>query len=164
MTRIEIKYQYTVGFARRATWKFLRRYGRRGFILAGAAFVIGISRVLMQLNGQLTVSLLLMPLLIPLVWAVTIRRATKLALALRDSHVVVTIDEQGVSFETTEHRSFTAWPSLGEVWMFGDVWLLFPYGSRVGSAYTAIPVKAMTPEFLSVMSQKLSEHGTIVRD
>jgi hypothetical protein len=161
--RIQLEYQYSVAFARRATFAFLRRYGRRAFVLAGAALFIGIARVLMQVFDYLTVGLLLLPLVMPLTWAVYIRRAAKLARSLRDRRIIVVIEEQGITFETTERRSFTSWASLKEVWKLASVWLVFPYGTGVGGAYTAIPVDAMTAEARAVISQKLKEHGTIVR-
>ena len=49
MPPMVIEYQYTTAFARRATWSFLRRYGRQAFWLAGAAFAVGAVRVLLHL-------------------------------------------------------------------------------------------------------------------
>ena len=165
VSRIEIEYQYTVGFARRATFAFLRRYGRKAFVLAGAVLIIGLVRsMVLQLADYLTVCFLLMPLLIPLTWVVYIRRATKLAKSLRDRRIVVLIEEQGITFQTTERRSFTTWASLKEVWKLARVWLVFPYGALAGSAYTAIPVDAMSADVMAAISAKLKEHGTLVRD
>jgi len=163
MARIEIEYQYTVAFARRTAVSFLRRYGRRAFALAGILFVIGVARVLTQRIDGLAIAFLLIPLLIPVTWAVSIRRATKLARSLGDHRIVIVLDEEGIAFETTERRSFISWPSLKEVWKLRDVWLVFPYGAGAASAYTAIPVEAMTPDAMSLMSRKMHEHGTIVR-
>jgi len=160
---IKIEYHYTVAFARRTTWAFLLRYGRRAFILAGAVFVIGVVRIFMHLSDLFTIGLLVLPIVIPITWGVYLRRATKLARLLGDRRIVIVIDEQGITFETTERRSFTSWASLKEVWKLRNVWLFFPYGVGVGGVYTAIPVEVMTADARSAVSRKLKEHGATVR-
>jgi hypothetical protein len=123
---------------------------------------VGLTRVFLHLADLFTVGLLLMPLLIPLSWWVSITRATKLARQLGDRQVAVAMDQEGITFETTERRSFTSWSALKEVWKFHDVWLFFPYGTGAG-AFTAVPAEAFPAEAIELMSRKFQEYATRLR-
>jgi hypothetical protein len=162
MTLISIEYQYTTAMARRATWRFLWRSGRKAIALAGVVFAIGVVRALFWTQDLLTVGFLLLPLIVVLSWYASIRRSMKLARELGDRRVVVTADDEGITFQSRERRSFTSWASLKEVWKLSDHWLFFPYGAGTG-AYTAIPSEALTQDAIAFMSRQFITHATRVR-
>ena len=155
---IELEYQYTKDLAARASRRFLWRYARPSVVVVALVFVIALVRMFMGLDDLFTFALFAVPFVYGLRWFSYIRQAEQIVAEMRDPRVVVSADEQNITFRTADRISSQSWAVMKEVWQFPDLWLLFPYAARY-AVYTAIPTERLTPEACEYLGNKLREHG-----
>jgi len=119
--------------------------------------LLGGVRALNGWNDLFTLLCLMFPFIYLASWYAQLRRVAKVAKGLRDPHIVVIVDDSGLTFRAIDRTSSTAWAGFKEVWQYPDLWLLFPYGPS--SAFTSVPTAALPPETWALIASKLKEHG-----
>lgn len=75
---------------------------------------------------------------------------------LSDRSVSIRMDDDSITFITSERRTTIKWIGIKDVWLFKEVILLFPYG--VGSPFSYIPISSMTVDTKEFFLNKIKEN------
>lgn len=151
-----ITFDYSPRIVRKAAKHFLFRYYRKMMLLAGVVLALGLVLVLSRYGGWLGYLAVLAPFAIPVAWSNYVNTAVKAAQELRDSGVSVTLTDESITFETSQHCCRMNWSLLKDVWRFPDVWLLFTYSVM---SYVLIPTEALDEELRSFIETRVGEEG-----
>jgi hypothetical protein len=155
-----ITYLYSAPIARAAAWSFLTRWGRSAVVCAVIIASVGIFNVCTGTVTWLTVGAVLLPITLPLAWASYVKKAVKIADAMPDKTISVTVTDECLCFRTSQHMSEYKWPLIKEVWRFKTLWLLFTYSNQV---YTVLPRAALDIELEEFITKAVTENKGIVR-
>jgi hypothetical protein len=85
------------------------------------------------------------------------REALKLADTMTDRRVIVRVDPDTITFQTSRENSTVKWSSIRELWKFPDVLLLFTDDKR--PTYSILPVEALSDDLRRFIQDRVRDHG-----
>jgi hypothetical protein len=156
-----IRYRYDRDFAALVARRFILRYMRKLLILTAVIVVTGAISFFYEPFNFYGIAAGVLVLAVALsVWRYR-RRAVALAERLGPMEISLTIADEGLTVEAPMQKSTGTWNRERVIWTYPDIWILFPYGES--SAYSAVPVAAMTDEFQEAFLSLTKAAGGRVR-
>jgi len=95
-------------------------------------------------------------IMLMLVWIRYYFHTTKIYKEMPDRHVKLSVAEDSITFQTSEHLSTIKWSLIKKVWKFPDVLLLFTYGHW---NYMAIPVAPLGADLAGYIEDRVRKNG-----
>ncbi|QDU40456.1 hypothetical protein Mal4_48130 [Maioricimonas rarisocia] len=157
---MEFTYHSSPALARLAAWRYIQR--QVGLpLLAVLLLVVGCTvAITAGYRDWYVVTGLVAGGLVLLAWVNVYLRSDAAFRSMPDPAVTVRLDEETITFETSEHTSVMKWSRIRQVWRFPDVWLFFSYG---GGAYTLIPTEMLTDGAKELIERRVTGQGGTVR-
>jgi hypothetical protein len=84
-------------------------------------------------------------------WHAYYDRVKKIHKEMPDHQIVVRVEDEAITFQTSERTTTIRWTGVREVWSYPDALLLF---TRDRNSYTALPVAALGEELRVCLKKK----------
>jgi len=151
----EISYEWSPDLVKLGTRRFImRQAGRRMIVFL---ILIGLLIAALALMGATFWWLLAIAAVIPpCLWLVYYLRVTRTRYEMPDPRVTVRIDQESITFQTSETSSTMKWSGIKRLWSFPDVLLVFTYTKQT---YSALPVEPLGDELKRYIENKVRENG-----
>ncbi len=158
----EFSYEYTPAVVKLACKRFMSRRLGGFMILFGLIAVLGVLFLILGIGTPRSAAILIgvligVPASIGFAWWRFLQRSVAVCESMPDRSVVVRIEPDSISFQTSEHATTIKWSRIIRVWQFPDVLLLFTYDKN--SAYTLLPTASIGEDLSRFLLDKLREHG-----
>ncbi len=151
----EITYEWSPDLVKLGARRFIiRQAGRRLLVFLGiiAALVAALA-FMGEASWWLLAIIALIP---PFLWLVYYYRVTRIRYEMPDRRVVVRVEPESITFQTSEHQSTLKWSGIKKLWIFPDVLLLFTYTKQ---NYSALPTAPLGDELRRYIETKVKESG-----
>jgi hypothetical protein len=151
----EISYEWSPDLVKLGARRFIMRYaGRRMLVFLT---MIGVLVAGLAIMGEASWWILAIVAVIPpLLWLAYYYRVTRTCYDMPDRRVTIRIDQETITFQTSETSSTLKWSGIKKLWSFKDVLLLFTYTKQ---NYSAVPVEPLGEELRCYIEKKIEENG-----
>jgi uncharacterized membrane protein len=152
----EISFDYAPELARRVARRFFFASTQWLLLVVSAVGLFGLITVLAGERGWLQGASLTLLAIYLFQWYRYEGAAAQVAQEMSDRAVTVRFDDNGLTFQTSDHLSTVNWSRFKRVVRLPEAWLFFIYTDH---NYTMIPSQSLDPALRAFIERKLKEHG-----
>jgi len=157
--KYEFEFEITKKLLRTATLRYIHRSIGGALLALLIVFIILICFIVSGSTNNLTYTIVGASSVIILYYLYTYLRSGRSAELLRDRRVKVRLEDDTITFSSSESESSYKWSRIKYYWKLKDIIIVFPHG--INLLMTPIPISSMTKEIEEFLVRKLSDNQKI---